>query len=298
MTSAARRGDYTTENPVRHGERVSRALTRRHYENFTVGAFFLPRRIRQDLFNVYAFCRLADDIADEPAGGAGPAERLNRWERELDAAHRGSSDDPIFAALGETINRRGLSPEPFRRLLQAFRLDLVKTRWQSWDELRGYTRLSADPVGRIVLELFGYRDPDFFALSDKICTALQLANHWQDVAEDWERGRLYIPQEDLHRFGVSEEEIACRQVTDGFRELMTFEVDRAGRLFHEGRALLRMVRGVLTLQLNLYWNGGMAALEAVSKIGYDVLNRSARLGPGAKFKVAWASAVKWLLPVW
>ena len=182
------------------------------------------------------------------------------------------------------------------RLLQAFRIDLVKVRWQSWDELRQYTRLSADPVGRIVLELFGYRHPDYFALSDKICTALQLANHWQDVAEDWQRGRLYIPQEDLQRFGVSEDEIARHQASDGFRELMAFEVDRARRLFYEGRALLRMVRGSLALQLQLYWNGGVAALEAVRKVGYDVLNRSARLGPGAKLKVAATAAARWLVP--
>ena len=271
---------------IEAGEHLSRSAAQGHYENFSIGVFLLPKRLRQDLFNVYAFCRSADDIADELTEGIDPITALDRYEQLFDDAVDGRTSDPIFAALGSTIRRRNLSLEPFRNLLKAFRLDLVKTRWTDWNDLREYTRYSADPVGRIVLELCDQSQPEFFALSDNICTALQLANHWQDVGEDWERGRIYIPQEDMNKFGVTEQQIAQRQFNEQFQRLMEFEVRRARELFREGRPLIEMVGKPLNAQLFLYWRGGMAALDAVERIGYDVLNYPARVGRSAKFKIA------------
>jgi len=232
--------------------------------------------LKQDLFNIYAFLRLADDSADECEDELEADRVLQNWLESLETAREGEDEHPVAAALRATIARH------------------VQKRWETWDDLKYYTAHSADPVGRIVLELFGYRDTDFFALSGKICTALQLANHWQDVREDWERGRVYIPQEDLHRFGISETEIANRSTTDSFRELMTFEVERARSLFLEGFSLLRKVDAGLRLQLALYWHGGMRALDAIERIDYDVLNRSARLKPADKMMVGIKSFCCWL----
>lgn len=288
-------GDSASDRVCR-GEMISRELAESHYENFAVAARFLPRHIKQDLFNIYAFCRLADDFADELIDINQSQAALDRWEKLLDAAANGNTDDPLFCALGETIRRRRLSVEPFHNLLSAFRLDLVKKRYRTWSELRDYTRLSADPVGHIVLEIYDQRNPDFFALSDKICTALQLANHLQDVAEDWKRGRIYLPQEDLEKFNVTESMIAEDCDTEEFRHLMAFEVDRARELFKEGYPLLNEVDRKLAPQLALYWWGGMKALEIIEKIDYNVLNRSAKLQRIDKIKVA-ARSLSWLIPV-
>ncbi|NQT34519.1 squalene synthase HpnC [bacterium] len=277
-----------------HGELRSEELARGHYENFSIAAFFLPKRLRQDLFNIYAFCRIADDIADECPDENQAADSLERMEKDLESILTENADNPLFSALAGTVKRNDLSLNPFRKLLKAFRMDLDRKRWETWDDLRHYTRHSADPVGHIVLELFGYRNPDYFALSDKICTALQLANHWQDVSEDWNRGRIYIPLEDLKIFGVKEEEIADKSTTDRFRELMTFEVERARRLFLEGFPLLCKVAPKLRLQLALYWCGGMEALNAIERVNYDVLNRSTKLTVGSKIKVVCKALYRWL----
>ncbi|MDP8228058.1 MAG: squalene synthase HpnC [Candidatus Electryoneaceae bacterium] len=288
--------DITDGKIVKAGESLSRSAAQGHYENFSIGAFMLPKRLRQDLFNVYAFCRFADDIADEPDENANPEKALDEYEQLLDNAVQGQTDDPIFAALGSTIRRRNLSLEPFRNLLKAFRLDLVKTRWKDWNDLREYTRYSADPVGRIVLELCDERQPEFFALSDNICTALQLANHWQDIAEDWERGRIYIPKEDMERFGVTESQIAQRRFNDRFRRLMEFEVRRTKELFSKGRPLIKMVGKPLDAQLTLYWQGGTAALDAVERVGYDVLNHPTKIRRAVKFKILTSVLLRWLNP--
>ncbi len=212
---------------------------------------------------------------------------LDQWESYLESAATGDEDVPsLFKALSGTIRNNQLSLEPFMDLLKAFRLDLTKKRWQDWDDLRDYTRLSADPVGRIVLELFGHCDDKLFTLSDNICTALQLANHWQDVWEDWGRGRCYIPQSDLERFRVSENEIGNRDATQNFRRLMTFEVKRARDLFDAGKKLIQLVGKPLNSQLLLYWHGGMAALDSIESINYDVLNHTARVGNWARIKIA------------
>ena len=281
-------------SPTTHGELRSEKLARGHYENFSIAALFLPKRLRQDLFNIYAFCRISDDIADECPDESQAAASLERIENDLESILIDGADNPLFSALAGTVKRNDLSLDPFRKLLKAFSMDLDKKRWETWNDLRHYTRHSADPVGRIVLELFGYRNPDIFALSDKICTALQLANHWQDVSEDWNRGRIYIPLEDMKMFGVKEEEIAGKSTTDRFRKLMTFEVERARRLFLEGFPILNKVDPKLRLQLALYWCGGMEALNNIERVNYDVLNRSARLTFGSKMKVVCKALYRWL----
>ncbi len=296
MAEHARATDNDAGKAASTGERKSRELARGHYENFEIAAFILPKRLRQDLYNVYAFLRLADDLADESPDESEAQNVLSDWGKSLETANDNDVSDPIISALRSTIRRHRLSLEPFRRLLYAFRMDLTTKRWNSWDDLKHYTRHSADPVGRIVLELFDHHDPDFFALSDKICTALQLVNHWQDVREDWDRGRVYIPRDDMRRFGVNEEDIALRLVTDRFRKLMTFEVERARSLFLAGLPLLKMVNRRLELQLALYWGGGMRALRAIERVDYDVLNRSAGLTAGDKRWVVFSALKRWILP--
>ena len=271
---------------LRQGRARCRELASSHYENFAIAGRFAPPDVRQDLCNIYAFSRWADDIADEKRSGFNPLEKLNEFERLLKAAVHGEQVDPVCYALGETIRRRGLPLSLFEDLLAAFRQDLVKTRYDTFAELRGYTRLSADPVGRLVLGVYDIKDPALFAFSDDICTALQLANHWQDVREDFLRGRIYIPREDLARFGVSEEDIAGSNAHSGFRELLKFEVERAERFFEDGKPLLRAVKGSAAAQLELYWRGGKAALAAIRRIRYDVLNRSAKLQRRDKLLVA------------
>jgi len=278
------------------GERKSRNLARGHYENFNIAAFILPNRLRQDIYNIYAFLRLADDLADECLDDHKAEEALSNWGDNLQTPAVEEIKEPVIKALRGTIKRHGLSLEPFQKLLSAFRMDLATKRWETWDDLRNYTRHSADPVGHIILELFNYSNPDYFALSDKICTALQLANHWQDVLEDWDRGRVYIPQEDLRRYFVSEDEIALGSATDRFRELMTFEVERARNLLLEGLPLLWKVNYRLRLQLALYWCGGMGALQAIERVNYDVLNRSARLTTSDRILVVINAVKRWMMP--
>lgn len=273
------------DDVVKSGEKLSREIARNHYENFTVSSFFISSRLRQDHFNIYAFCRLADDFSDETVDKSQASASLDHWETLLEIAACETVTDPLFAALGDTIRRRRLSIQPFRDLLAAFRHDLNIKRYQTWDELREYTRLSADPVGRIILELHDQKDPDYFALSDKICTALQLANHWQDVREDYLRGRIYLPLEDLRRFEVSEDTIAERRFSPHFRELMLFEIQRARRYFEEGKQLLSLVPFPLKCQLALYWYGGVSALNAILRVQTDVLNHSAKLNTFDKAKI-------------
>jgi len=273
------------------GEAFNRKLAQSHYENFAVAARILPRQISQDLYNIYAFCRLADDFADNALSKTEACEKLSRWGDLLEATVSDELKDPLFRALADTIHRHNLSLDPFRRLLQAFQLDLVKHRYSTRSELSEYTHLSADPVGTIVLELYGYHDPAYFALSDRICTALQLANHWQDVAEDFDRGRIYIPEEDMLRHNVSERNIADRDANSRFKLLMQDEVNYTRRLFCEGRELLKLVRGWLRLQLGLYFEGGMAALSAIERNDYDVLNRSSKLRSMDKMGVIFKSCL-------
>jgi phytoene synthase len=251
-------------------------IARRHYENFTVGSWLLPRRLRLDLAAVYAFARGGDDIADEgPA--AGRLDRLAAWEAELLACARdpGASDDPVFLALGHTIRAHDLPLGTLRDLLHAFRRDAAgeSRAFATFADVLDYCRFSANPVGRLVLALFGYRDAERQARSDDVCTALQLTNFWQDVAGDLERGRVYIPEEDLMRFPGSREALATRRLTPGFRDCLAFEVERARGLFRRGLPLADQVDGRLGREVRLFAGGGLAILERIEAVGYDVFAR-------------------------
>jgi len=252
-------------------------IARTHYENFPIGSFLLPRRLRRDLAAVYAFARGGDDLADEGDPG-GRLARLAAYEERLLAC----VDDPVFLALGNTIATHGLAIEPFRDLLTAFRRDAAgETRTMAtFADLLEYCRCSANPVGRIVLGLFGYHDAERQLRSDEICTALQFTNCWQDVAKDLERGRVYLPQEDLDRFAGSREALASGRLTPGFAALMAFEVDRARAWFERGLGLAALVHGRLRREVRLFAHGGLAVLARIEETGYDVFTHRATLRRG------------------
>lgn len=256
-------------------------IARAHYENFPVGSWLLPRRLRRDLAAVYAFARIGDDLADE-GSPEGRLERLARHEARLlaVAGDPRAVDDPVFRALGHTMATHALPVEPFRDLLTAFRRDAAgETRTlATWADVLEYCRCSANPVGRIVLGLFGYRDAERGARSDDICTALQLTNFWQDLDSDLARGRLYIPQEDLERFPGSREGLAARRATPPVRALLAFEVARARGLFHRGLALAELVSGRLRREVRLFAGGGLAILDRIEAADYDVFARRPALG--------------------
>ncbi len=251
----------------KHCERLARS----HYENFTVGSWLLPRALRPHLFAVYAFCRRTDDLGDEAPGDR--LSLLDEWEAELSLCYGGQPADPVTLALQDTIRKFDIPEEPFTRLIEANRIDQRQRRYETYDDLLHYCRHSAEPVGRMVLYVLGYRDSERQALSDATCTALQLANFWQDVRRDYQMGRVYIPQEDMARFGYSEEELAAGVVNDNFRALMRFQVDRAEDLFRQGLPLERSLRGRARLDVALFSRGGMAVLAAIRRQNYDVLSR-------------------------
>src|SRR5882757_4301160 len=195
-------------------------LARSHYENFSVASWFLPARLRQDFFNVYAYCRISDDLGDEVGDTAASLQLLDEWEAELNACYKGHPRHPVFVALSETVRKFEIPKQEFADLLTAFRKDQKVTRFPIFQDLLGYCRYSANPVGHLVLYLGGYSDHERQELSDYTCTALQLANFWQDVTLDYAKGRVYLPLEDLRRFGVREEEISAGQNSGAFREMM------------------------------------------------------------------------------
>jgi squalene synthase HpnC len=223
---------------------------------------------------VYAFSRIADDFADEEI--LLPAERLAHledWERMLLECYQGRAEHPVFIALGETVRQNRIPIEPLRALLAAFKRDVTQSRYESFDDLLSYCRCSANPVGRLVLMMFGHREEALFNLSDKICTALQLANFWQDVFVDAGKNRCYLPLEDMRRFGYSEERWLARTPDAGFRELMKFEIERTRSMFYEGADLPGLVEKELQIELKLVWFGGMSILNATSKRGPDPAQR-------------------------
>lgn len=255
-------------------------LARAHYENFPVASLLLPPRLREAVQAIYAFARTADDIADEPGHDGRRLEELDAWEAMLRRCFRGEAEHPVFVALREAVERHDLSPGPFLDLLAAFRLDVTMTRHADFESLLGYCRLSANPIGRLVLHLFGYRDAALLPLSDAICTALQLTNHWQDVAVDLGRGRIYLPEADRLRHGVREDGLAAGRVDDAFRSLMREQIQRTRSLFETGRPLCDRVRGRLRAELRLTWHGGWRILERIERADYDVFRRRPRLRAG------------------
>ncbi len=249
----------------------TRWLATHHYENFHVVSFLLPKRLHQDFYNVYAYCRWADDLGDEIGDRAESLRLLQWWRGELDAMYAGRAAHPVFVALAGTVQRYGIPREPFGNLIEAFVQDQTVTRYRTWDDLFGYCRNSANPVGRLVLYLCGYRDPERQRLSDATCTALQLANFWQDVTVDLLKDRVYIPLEIMERHGYPLESLFARRDSPAFRSVMREIVAKARELFEQGLPLVRMVDRRLALDIGLFSRGGMRILDKIEEQDYDVL---------------------------
>jgi squalene synthase HpnC len=253
-----------------------RRLARSHYENFSVASWFLPERLRQHFFNVYAYCRISDDLGDEVGDPAASLQLLDEWEAELNACYDGHTRHPrhpVFIALAETVRKFEIPKHEFVDLLTAFRQDQSVRRYETLDDLLGYCRYSANPVGHLVLYLCGYRDSERQLLSDYTCTALQLANFWQDVSADFTKGRIYLPLEDLRRFGVGENTIRDRENTLAFRDMIKFEVERAREWFRQGWPLIAKVNRELAIDIELFSRGGQEILNAIERQNYTVLGR-------------------------
>jgi squalene synthase HpnC len=264
--SAAR---YTTAG----AEAYTRWLATHHYENFHVASFLLPKRLHQDFYNVYSYCRWADDLGDEIGDRAESLRLLGWWREQLEAMYAGEASHPVFVALRRTVARCSIPPEPFADLIRAFEQDQTVARYTTWQDLYGYCRYSANPVGRLVLYLCGYSDAERQRLSDATCTALQLANFWQDVAVDLEKDRVYIPLEVLERHGYGLEDLYARRMTPAFRDVMREIVARARELFAEGLPLSSMVDRRLALDIDLFSRGGLRVLDKIAEQDYDVLSR-------------------------
>jgi squalene synthase HpnC len=269
-------------------------LAETHYENFSVGSWLLPRDTRKHFYAVYAFCRFVDDLGDEFEGDR--MQALDFWEEEVERCYHGSPVHPYTIALQETIAAFDIPREPFARLIAANRMDQNDTRYATYQDLDYYCRHSANPVGHLVLYVCGYGDEERQRLSDFTCTALQLANFWQDVARDYAMGRVYIPVEDMERFGYSEEELARGSVTDAFRALMAYEVERARDLFDRGMGLVDTLGGRIKLDVALFSLGGMKVLDAIERQRFDVLSSRPKVSRAAKMRLmASATARIWLL---
>ncbi|MES2222115.1 MAG: squalene synthase HpnC [Acidobacteriota bacterium] len=248
-----------------------RQLAESHYENFHVATWFLPQALRPHFQSIYAYCRISDDLGDEVGDAQQSLALLNFWNDELDACYQGVTRHPVFVALAETIRVCNIPKAPFADLLVAFRQDQTVTRYRTMQDVFGYCRNSANPVGHLVLYVCGYREPDLFALSDFTCTALQLANFWQDVRQDYLRGRIYLPLEDMQRFSVTEHQIRDRRFSSEFRNLMEHEVAFAQKLFDAGMPLLHRVDNEIAVDIALFSRGGQEILRAIRNQGYDVL---------------------------
>ena len=261
----------------------TRRLARHHYENFGVVSWLLPRRLHQHFYNVYAYCRWADDLADEIPGRSEAFAALDEWELMLRRCYAGESAHPVFIALAPTIRACDIPVEPFADLLTAFRRDQTVSRYATWDDVLDYCRYSANPVGRLVLYLCGYRDAARQLLSDATCTALQLANFWQDVARDLDKNRIYIPLELLERHGLSAEDIEARRFDARYAALMRELIARTRELFAAGLPLAASLDSALSVDIELFGRGGMAVLDAIESSGYDTLHHRPSIGRGAKF---------------
>jgi squalene synthase HpnC len=251
----------------------TRWLATHHYENFHVVSALLPKKLHQDFYNVYSFCRWADDLGDEIGDPQESLRLLAWWRSELEGMYRGETGHPVFTALKDTVERHAIPMEPFDRLIRAFVQDQTVTRYQTWGEVFGYCVNSANPVGHLVLYLCGYRDAERQRLSDFTCTALQLANFWQDITVDLQKDRIYLPFDLLARYGYGVDELSTLTLNDRFRSVLRDAVDVAEDLFHKGLPLIDMVDRRLSLDLALFGRGGLKILSKIRDHEYDVLTR-------------------------
>jgi squalene synthase HpnC len=259
-----------------HAPEPQTVMAQARHENFPVASLLLPKRVRAHLLAVYGFARLIDDAGDEASGDR--LALLDELEADLERVWGGAPRNPLIARLQPTAAACGLQIEPFRRLIEANRRDQAVDRYETYEDLLGYCELSANPVGELVLRIFGLATPERLALSDKVCSALQLAEHWQDVGEDYARGRIYLPLEDLRRFGVREADLGASPATPAVRSLMEFEVRRAHELLDEGAPLVRAISGRAKLAVAAFVAGGRSALRAIERADCEVLGPPPRAG--------------------
>src|SRR5271155_5527855 len=258
---------------LKESREYCRRLARTHYENFSVATWFLPKHLRQDFLNVYAYCRISDDLGDEVGDRAAASALLDEWQSELDACYQGSPRHPVFVALADTVKKFDIPKHEFSDLLIAFRQDQTVTRFETFDNVLAYCHYSANPVGHLVLYLCGYHDSERQQLSDYTCTALQLANFWQDVSVDYGKGRIYLPLEDLRRYSVTEDDLAQKRNTPAFCQMMKFEVERARQWFDRGLPLVSKVDKELAVDIELFSRGGQEILHAIERQRFAVLGR-------------------------
>jgi squalene synthase HpnC len=260
-------------------------LAKHHYENFTVASLLLPRHLRQHFYNVYAYCRWSDDLADEVADTSVSMRLLDWWEGELRQCYGGTSKHPVFIALHETIRTYDIPMQPFADLLTAFRQDQHIHRYPTWEAVLGYCRNSANPVGRLILYLGGYRDVKRQTLSDFTCTALQLANFWQDVSRDLDKDRIYIPLDALAAHGLTEADLFRRRFSERYARLMRELVVRTRELFKQGQPLIESIEPRLRVDIELFSRGGLSVLDAIEAIGYNTLQNRPSLSRAAKLRL-------------
>lgn len=270
---------------LEEAQQYTRWLATHHYENFNVASWLLPAELHQHFYNLYAYCRWADDLGDEIPEAARALELLDWWERELNACYDDRPAHPVFIALRATIVAKDIPREPFADLLKAFRQDQTVRRYPTWDAIMNYCVYSANPVGRLVLYLCGYRDEQRQKLSDATCTALQLANFWQDVSRDLEKGRIYIPLDEAAAHGVTEKDIVERRFDERYATLMKSLIARTRALFAEGAPLSKTVDSRLRVDLELFSKGGLAVLEAIEDMGYDTLHRRPAISKGKQARL-------------
>jgi squalene synthase HpnC len=282
-------GPWTVQRSYEYCEEFARA----HTESFPVASRFVPAEVRPHLVALYAFARSADDFADEPQYEGRRIEALDRWEDELARACHGEATHPVFIALADTIERRDLPIPPLEDLLSAFRADIDVRRYSTFSALRGYTARAADPVGRLLLPLFGYRQPELFRYADEISTALQLTNFWQDVAADAARDHIYLPAEDLHFFGVTEAEVKALKPTRGLKDLMRYQVARTRALYERGRPLLHHLGADLRMELTLIWLIGTTILDKIEDADYDVFTQRPQIRRRDKALIVARAAKGW-----
>ncbi len=272
--------------------RYCEALCRAKHHNYPVGSMFARSHLRKHIFALFAFARVADDFADEPAYEGRRARELDRWEEQLHDAYRGHAEHPVFVALADTVNKFALPITEFTELLSGFRTDLERLRYATFDELLSYTRQAAEPIGRLLLYIGGYRAPELHAYAESMATGLAIARLVQDVAADWSRGRVYLPAEDLRHFGVTENDIAMRRTGAAVGNLVRFEVARTRALFERARPLVDVVGADLAVELALTWHGGMRILDKIEHVGSRLFARRPQLNAADKAIVV-ARALAW-----
>jgi squalene synthase HpnC len=276
-------------------QEYTRWLATHHYENFNVASWLLPKELHQHFYNLYAYCRWADDLGDEIPSRERALELLDWWETELDGCYEGRPSHPVFVALHETIVAKNVPKQPFADLLKAFRQDQVLKQYPTWDSVLDYCVYSANPVGRLVLYLCGYRDESRQKLSDATCTALQLANFWQDVSRDLDIGRIYIPLDRAAAHGLTENDIVSRKFDERYVSLMNDLIARTRQLFHEGLPLAKMVEGKLAIDLEMFSRGGLAVLDAIEAMGYDTLHTRPSVSKGKQVRLLGRAVVTHVL---